>query len=380
MIASKLISCQFNVSACLKIKDTMAEETEILNYFDIRIEQFPDRSARWLFEDRENVRGLLEIVAIELVDCIDFSQIAQINRSFIPDNLREQESDMVFSVPFQGESEELLIYILIEHQSTVDPTMGFRMLFYMTQIWDFQRREWESDAVPKSQWRFRPILPIVFYTGAQHWNTPLTLNAIMDIPDELGRFVPNFDTLFLSVKEADETHLTKTDHPLGWLLTVLHKEHADREAMSNALIKAMSHLNILDDAHAQQRRRAISYLLLLILHRRPAEEHEELRALVDQHIQQPSDREELETMVQTMAEHLIEQGKVQGKAEGKAEGRAEEKQSAVLKLLRLRFGTVPESVTNQISLIQSFSHLDALFEKALTAQTLDEIDLPNSDS
>ena len=97
-------------------------------------------------------------------------------------------------------------------------------------------------------------------------------------------------------------------------------------------------------------------------------------------------------MAQTMAEHLIEQGKVQGKAEGRAEGkaegrvegraegRAEEKQSTVLKLLRLRFGTVPESVTNQISSIRNFSRLDALFEKALTAQTLDEIDLPNSDS
>ena len=77
----------------------MAEETEILNFFDIRIEHFPDRSARWLLQDKENVRGLLEIVADELVELIDFSQLAQINRSFIPDNLREQESDLVFSVP-----------------------------------------------------------------------------------------------------------------------------------------------------------------------------------------------------------------------------------------------------------------------------------------
>ncbi|MDE0040735.1 MAG: DUF4351 domain-containing protein [Candidatus Poribacteria bacterium] len=85
-------------------------------------------------------------------------------------------------------------------------------------------------------------------------------------------------------------------------------------------------------------------------------------------------------MTQTMAEHLVEQGKVQGKAEGRAEGRAEEKQAAVLNLLRLRFGTVPESVTNQISSIRNFSRLDALFEEALTAQTLDEIGLQNDDS
>ncbi len=250
----------------------MSEESEIRDIFDVRIEHFSDRSARWLFEDRENVRGLIEIVAGELVELIDFSQIVQLNRSFIPDNLREQESDIVFSVPFQSESDtdELLIYILIEHQSSVDPTMGFRVLFYMTQIWDSQRREWESQSVPKGRWRFRPILPIVFYTGEQRWATPLTLDAIMDIPDVLSRFVPKFDTLFLGVKDTDESELTKTDHPLGWLLTVLQKEQGSVEALSEALIEALSHINTLDEASAQQRRRAIYYLLLLILHRRPA--------------------------------------------------------------------------------------------------------------
>ena len=231
----------------------MAEETEILNFFDIRIEHFPDRSARWLFQDKENIRGLLEIVAGELVELIDFTQLSQINRSFIPDNLREQESDLVFSGPLRGESEtdELLIYILIEHQSTVDLTMGFRVLFYMVQIWDSQRREWESNNVPKSQWRFRPILPIVFYTGSQRWNTPLTLNAMMDLPDVLSRFVPAFDTLFLGVKETDEARLTQTDHPVGWLLTVLQKEDANKTAISSALSEALSHINVLGDDHTQ---------------------------------------------------------------------------------------------------------------------------------
>ena len=347
----------------------MAEETEILNFFDLRIEHFPDRSARWLFQDKENVRGLVEIVAGELVELIDFNQLSQINRSFIPDNLREQESDLVFSVPLRSESEtdELLIYILIEHQSTVDSTMGFRVLFYMIQIWDSQRREWESNNVPKSQWRFRSILPILFYTGEQRWHTPLTLNAIMDIPNMFSRFVPTFDILFLSVKETDEADLTKSDHPLGWLLTVLQKEHADKEVIRTTLIEAMLHINTLGEEQAQQRRRAISYLLLLILHRRPVEEHEELSTLVDQHIEQLSDREEVGIMAQTMAEHLIEQGETQAK------------QETLLKLLQFRFESVPESVTSQITLIQSHSRLDSLFERVLTAQTLDEIDLQNRD-
>ena len=273
--------------------------------------------------------------------------------------------------------------------------MGFRVLFYMVQIWDSQRREWESDNVPKSQWRFRPILPVVFYTGEQRWSTPLTLNAVMDIPDVFSRFVPQFDTLFLGVKETDEARLTETDHPLGWLLTVLQKEHANKEAIRTALIEAMSHLNTLDDAQSQQRRRAILYLFLLILHRRPVEEHEELRTLFNQYIQQSSDREEVVVMAQTMAEHLVERGKAQGieqgiergleqgiergKAQGIEQGETRAKQASVLKLLRFRFNSVPESVTSQITRIRSVSRLDSLFENALTAETLDELDLQNRD-
>ena len=76
-----------------------------------------------------------------------------------------------------------------------------------------------------------------------------------------------------------------------------------------------------------------------------------------------------------MAEHLIEQGEKRGETRG--ETRA--KQAAVVKLLQLRFNEVPESVTNQITLIQDFSRLDAPFEKALAARKLDEIDLQNHD-
>ena len=368
----------------------MAKETEILNFFDIPVEHFPDRSARWLFQDKENIRGLLEIVANELVELIDFSQLSQINRSFIPDNLREQESDLVFSVPLvsESDSEELLIYILIEHQSTVDVTMGFRVLFYMVQIWDFQRRGWESDSVPKSEWRFRPILPIVFYTGGQSWRAPLTLDAMMDLPDALSRFVPTFDTLFLGVKETAEADLTQSDHPLGWLLTVLQKEDASKTAISCALIEALSHLNALGEAYTPQRQGAILYLLLLILHRRPVEEHEELRRVVDQHIEHSSDREEMAVMAQTMAEHLVEQGIERGKAEGIEQGKAEgieqgeirAKQEILLKLLRFRFDSIPESVVNEIRLIRSPSRLDFLLEKVLAVQTLDEIDLQNHDN
>ena len=61
----------------------MKKEPEILDFFGIPIGHFPDRSTRWLFQNKDFVQDLLEILASELVECIDFDRLSQINRSFI---------------------------------------------------------------------------------------------------------------------------------------------------------------------------------------------------------------------------------------------------------------------------------------------------------
>ena len=73
-----------------------------------------------------------------------------------------------------------------------------------------------------------------------------------------------------------------------------------------------------------------------------------------------------------LVQHFIQQGR--------EEGETRAKQQAVLKLLQLRFNSVPDSVAEQITSIQSLARFDTLFENVATAQTLNEIDLENHDS
>jgi predicted transposase/invertase (TIGR01784 family) len=112
----------------------MLDINDLLEALKTRVQQFPDRSAKWLLENTENLRGLLQIIASDIVECLDFSKVEIKSTTFIPDNLREQESDMVYLFPFRdkdntGRTSEVLVYILLEHQSTLDRTMGFRLLF-----------------------------------------------------------------------------------------------------------------------------------------------------------------------------------------------------------------------------------------------------------
>ena len=68
-----------------------------------------------------------------------------------------------------------------------------------------------------------------------------------------------------------------------------------------------------------------------------------------------------ESVVQRSIQQGIEQGATNAKRE------------AVLKLLEHRFGSVSQSLADHIAQLHHISHLDALFEKVMQAETLDDI-------
>lgn len=140
-------------------------------------------------------------------------------------------------------------------------------------------------------------------------------------------------------------------------------------------------INTLDTEHIGQWRRAIFYLYLLILHRRPSGEHDELKALVHQEVQQSVHREEGEVMAQTMADYLFEQGQKQGEKigekRGEKRGETRARREVLLRLLSLKFEDVPEPIRKKVSGMRSLSRLDSLIEQAATTKTLEEIDWDN---
>ena len=350
----------------------MAAFNEILTFFMDSVGQFADRSAKWLLSNRENLRGLLQIIGKDLVASLDFSQMRRVNTTFIADNLREQESDLVFLLPFRDTDEtEVMIYILIEHQSTVDPVMGFRMLSYMYHIWDDQRQQWVAEGVPKSQWRFRPIIPVVFYTGKAEWRSMISMETLMDVPEPLRRFVPSFETLFLGIQGEPDANLLQSEGPFGWLLTVLKRaDTLDRSVFVSVLETLGDHLRGLRESERAAWVQALHYLHLLVFYKRSVGERADLDRIVAEHQRTLNLSQEEVTLMQTMAEHYLQQGIEQGMEQGQVLA----KRDAVLKLLRRRFGDVPESLVSHITALHHISQLDALFERALEAETLDDID------
>ena len=362
----------------------MAEETKETNGLNDllggKVAHFSDKSLRRLLRRPVNVQGLVEIAAPGLARYIKFSGLERLSTSFIPRDLREREADILYRVPFQtaDKTDEVIIHILIEHQSTVDETMGFRVLRYMVLIWDAEIRRWQKDKTPKSERRLSPILPILFYTGDQSWNVPLTLEALMDLPKELERFIPKFETVQLDVKETEVEVLTQTENLIGWLLTVLQKEHASTEELRRALVDMLMHIGTLPAGQEAEKREAIQYILSLIMYRRPPEEHEALIELVDRR----TPTLEVDSMKRTIAHELMEQGieigeqrgEQRGIEIGEQRGVVRAKREAILKVLHFRFGDVPDTLTRKIGRMRSLQRLDSILTQAVEVQSIEDIE------
>ncbi len=188
------------------------------------IREFNDRGTLWLLEDPVHLRDLVQILEPELAAHLDIERAERVNRSFIPADLQKEESDLIFRVPYRDERDtsadsptpvEVWIYVLLEHQSKADPLMSLRLLLYMGELWDLQRRAWEDAHLAPSQLRLCPILPVVFYTGMDAWSRPLSLGAMMEMPQGLQRFVPQWETLFLNLHRTPPQTLTRFATAVG---------------------------------------------------------------------------------------------------------------------------------------------------------------------
>ena len=343
------------------------------------IHEFPDRAIRWLLETPDNVKGLLLAAVADLAKRIDYTRLQRLDRTFISDNFRKREADLVFTAPFFDEQEEttreVIIYILIENQSTVDPTMPFRILSYMLRIWESQREKYESENVPLTQWRFHPILPVVFYTGEQKWDEPLDIKRLIDLPKSLEEFIPQHKTILFNLKATSPEKLVEYDHPFGWILRVMQKEKADTDEFRDSWQLAIEHLRLMTSEEKANWAKLMYFMMAFLYERREESEHDEFINIIRSSIDDKSQRKEVEEMGKTMAQVLEEIGE----ARGIEKGTIMTKQEDLIKILNGKFNSISQNIVDKVKSINNIEQLDMLFDRAIFAKTIEEIKIELED-
>lgn len=100
-------------------------------------------------------------------DILDLNSLKIQKESFVEPNLKTAISDVLFSARFNDQ--DGYIYLLLEHQSTPNHFMAFRLFKYMLNICD---RYITSN--PKSK-TLPLIYPLIFFNGQKQYNAPRSL-------------------------------------------------------------------------------------------------------------------------------------------------------------------------------------------------------------
>jgi predicted transposase/invertase (TIGR01784 family) len=128
------------------------------------IHQPHDRLFRAVFSDAGEAASLLQAALPNTIrGSFDWTTMTLVEGTFIDDDLRESQSDLLYQVEHMEAGQSVSMYLLFEHQSSPDPWLRLRLLRYCCRIWEADRR----DDPERSE--LRPIVPVVFYQGARGW-------------------------------------------------------------------------------------------------------------------------------------------------------------------------------------------------------------------
>ena len=135
------------------------------------VRDFVDRGLRDLLSQPANLRGFLGDVVPELVEGFEFEKMRPARREYFLGNWRSREADLLFEIPYRLPDREdwALVCVLLEHQTKAEWRTPLITLIYAALYWEWQLRQWESQAPPRGDFLLRPILPVVLHTGARPW-------------------------------------------------------------------------------------------------------------------------------------------------------------------------------------------------------------------
>jgi predicted transposase/invertase (TIGR01784 family) len=262
------------------------------------------------------------------------------------------------------EGRPALIYILFEHQSTVDALMSFRLLRYEVRIWE----RWLRDN--SGAHKLPVILPVVLHHSLTGWAGSTAFEDLLDVDAatfaDIAAHVPRFRFALEDIS------------------------HETDEALRARAITALARLSLWCLRHAREPWELVDRLgawLDLVREVRRAPHGMAAMVLIMRYIfltNEPSKPEELvarllaavgeegKEEIMTAADQLMERGREQGLKQGIKQGVERGRREMLLDQLCERFGVLSDAVVARVT-AAGLAELQTWSKRVLTAPGLDEV-------
>ena len=172
-------------------KDSKRKEAdqEQINQLDEKVSNPHDSFFKTVMDQKKvAIDFFTNYLPANILKLIDIHTLEIKKDSFVEKELKKFYSDILYGVSCK--KGKAYLYLLFEHQSTVDKLTAFRLLRYIVKIWELNLNQHPAlKTLP-------PIIPLVLYHGKKKWNVGERLSDIISGDKEkLSLYLPDFTYL-----------------------------------------------------------------------------------------------------------------------------------------------------------------------------------------
>jgi hypothetical protein len=292
---------------------------------------------------------LMAVLPPALAASIDWPALAPAPASFVDAVFRQRAADLVFQGRFH-DGGALLLWFLLEHQTTEDWWMLPRVIDIEGKMWQSWRRlHPESSHLPV-------IVPVVVYHGARPWRAPTDMHELYALPDALravlGAHALSCVLIVDDLCAAPDDALRSRRMDAYARLCLFAMARAAAEDFLDRLEDWRAELvQVFAASDPQRAAMFLRYTYRVHRHTDPAMSRARIAAMIGP---------EHEDTMQSIAEHLIEKGV------------HKERRSMLLRLLGRRFGAASAQIAARVE-GASLAELERWFDRAIDAASLDDV-------
>ena len=122
-----------------------------------------------------------------------------------------------------GSDMPMYIVSLVEHKSDVDYNVVMQLLQYMTCIWHDYEVTMKNNNLGNAKnkdFRYPPILPIVYYEGKRKWTSPMSLGERIFMGDVFSAYVPDFTYKLINLHGYTNDELLAHGDEMSFLMMI----------------------------------------------------------------------------------------------------------------------------------------------------------------
>ena len=266
----------------------------------------------------------------------------------IDEQLVEGIGDLRFSASFKGSKRQSNVFLLFEHQSTIDRRMRLRGLNYIVQSYNqFEETHKGKDKLPYP-------LVIVLYHGVVPWKHLPDMDELIETVPGVKTGLLDYQLILIDVSMLKEEQFK--GHPvLQTLLEAL--QLASEKRLVKEFDRVIARLvAVKNDPRIPGWLRSLARYAMSVAKIGTGQIVKAFSKILTE--------KEADSMARTTAEELLIQGEARGEARA---GR-----NMVLAVLRARFKRIPKEIEKAINEISDPIALESWAAQAATCQSLDE--------